>query len=66
MPGRVNDLRFERSPAQYIALLEQLIHFRQVGRQDAEKCSLHFHGLIKRQIVAVHQNRRSGILVQLA
>src|SRR3989442_3086892 len=44
----------------------QLIDVRHSGRQDAEEGCLHIHGLIEGQIVAVHQDGRAGILVELA
>jgi len=43
-----------------------LIDVRHIGRQDAEEGCLHIHGLIEGQIVAVHQDGRAGILVELA
>src|SRR5260370_12590158 len=64
--GCVNDLRLERPPVQNVAFLQQLIDVGEFGREDAQKSGLHFHGLIKRQIVAMHEHGGTRILMELA
>ncbi len=64
--GCVNDLRLERPPVQNVAFLQQLIDVGKFGREDSQKSGLHFHGLIKRQIVAMHEHGGARILMELA
>jgi folate-binding protein YgfZ len=40
------------------------VHVGRGRRLDAQEPGLHVHGLIKRNVVAVHQYRRAGVVVQ--
>src|ERR1700731_3344388 len=64
--GRVNDLRLKRSPAKNVAFLQQLIDIGKLRGVDAEERRLHLHGLIERQVVAVHQHGSARVLMKFA
>jgi len=64
MTGRVNHLRCKIAPLQRITFTQEVMHFGNRRRLDAEKAGLHFHRLIERNIVAVHQNRSAGVIVK--
>src|SRR5258707_14664869 len=66
MARSMNHLGLKSSPAKNVALLQQLIHFGEVRRVHAEECGLLVHRLVKRQVVAVHQHRRAGVLMEFA
>ncbi len=64
--GGVNHLRLERAPAERITFFQKLIDFDELGRLNAEERGLHFHGSIERQVVAMHEHGRAGVLMELA
>jgi aminomethyltransferase len=64
--GSVHDVGLERTPTQRIALFQKLIHVSDFRRGDTEERGLHFHPLIKRQIVAMHQDGSAGVLAKFA
>jgi folate-binding protein YgfZ len=66
VPRRVKDYRLKPSPVQDVALFQQLIHIRDLGRRDTQERRLHIHRLIKRQVVPVHQHGRTRVLVKFA
>ena len=63
MSGSVNDLCLQVTPLQFVAFAQKLVNFGKRRRLDAEECGLHVHGLIERNIVAMHQNGSAGIIV---
>jgi len=62
----VDDFGFEGAPPQRVTLFQELVDLRDFRRGNAEKRSLHFHALIKRQVIAMHQDGCAGVLPQLA
>jgi len=62
--GSVNHLRGKIAPLQCVAFAQKLVDFGDGRRLDAEEGGLHFHSLIERNIVAVHQNRSAGVVVE--
>ena len=55
----------EVSPLKNIAFFEELMNVDKVGRRQPEECSLQFHTVIERKIVAVHHDRRASVLIKL-
>ncbi len=63
--GRVNDAGEEVAPLEDIAFLEQLVNFDEFRRAHAKERGLHFHAAIERKVVAMHHDRRGGVLIEL-
>src|SRR5713226_8098576 len=66
MTRRVNHLGLKRSPAKNVSLFQQLINVGELRREYAEEGGLHVHRMIKRQVVAMHEHGRAGVLMQFA
>src|SRR5438128_2730979 len=64
MSGRVEDFELERSPAQHVAFLQELVDFDRSRSLDAEPCGLHRQVPIQRQVALVHQDLRAGSLLE--
>lgn len=55
----------EIAPLKDIAFLENLVDFHKFGGAHAEKSSLNIHAAIKSEIVAVHHNGGTGVMIEL-
>ncbi len=64
MARSVNDVGLEAAPAEGIAFLEEMIDIHEIGRDHAEEIGLHIHGVIEREIVAVHHDGSAGVLME--
>ena len=64
MSGRVEDFELERSPAQHVAFLQELVDFDSARRRDTQPGGLHRQVAIQRQIALVHQDPRAGSLLE--
>src|SRR5439155_3536722 len=64
MAGCVEDFELERSPAQHVAFLQELVDFDRARRRDTQPCGLHRQVPIQRQIAFVHQDLRAGSLLE--
>jgi len=53
------------APLQLVPLPQKLVHFGEWRRFDSKKRGLHVHCLIERNVVVVHQNGSTGVIVQL-
>lgn len=62
--GGVNHLGLQVAPLQRVAFAQELVHVADGRRLDAKEARLHFHGLIERNIVAMHQNGSAGVVVE--
>ena len=58
-------MRLQVAPLQLVTLPQKLVHFGEWRRFDSKKRGLHVHRLIERNVVAVHQNGSTGVIVQL-
>jgi len=65
VPRRVNYFCFEKAPAERVAFFEQMIDLGDFRWRDAEERGLHIHALVEREIFAVHEDGRSGEMVEL-
>jgi hypothetical protein len=61
----MNHLRLQVAPLQLVALPQKLVHFAECRRFDSKKRGLHVHRLIERNVVAVHQNGSTSVIVKL-
>ena len=66
MAGGVNDAGLVVAPAEGVAFFQQVVDAGDFGSGDAEERGLHFHGLIERQILLMHEDRGAGDPMQFA
>jgi len=63
--GGVNDVGLEAAPTEGVAFLEKLIDVDEFGGLHAEELGLDVHGVIEREIIVVHHDGRTGVLMEL-
>lgn len=56
----------KRAPTKRVALFQELVNVGDFRRCNAEERGLHLHSLIQRKIVAMHEDGRAGVLMELA
>src|SRR3979490_64288 len=66
MARRVQDLRFEASPADGVAFAQKLADFHLLRRLPTDPCGLGVQHAIKLQTAGMHSNWRAGRLLNAA
>ena len=63
--GSVDDVSEKIAPLQDVAFLEELVDFDEFGSGHTDESSLHFHAAVEGEIIAVHHDGSTGVLVEL-